>query len=112
MLDRLTLLVRLGLGGRISTGRQWVTWIHVRDMLRARQFVVANAVEGVVNLRSPNPVQNETLMKELQKALEQTLGTTGAGAIGQGSGLVDGLRSGDRIDREKMPTNALDGSGI
>ena len=33
VLDRLSLLVKLGLGGRISTGRQWVSWIHVRDML-------------------------------------------------------------------------------
>ncbi|HVM35187.1 MAG TPA: TIGR01777 family oxidoreductase [Actinomycetota bacterium] len=71
VLDRLALLVRLGLGGRISTGRQWVSWIHVRDMLRALQFVVDNEIEGVVNVTSPNPVQNETLMKELRQHLNR-----------------------------------------
>lgn len=71
VLDRLTLLVKLGLGGRISTGRQWVSWIHVRDMLRALRFVVDHEIEGTVNVTSPNPVHNETLMKELRKHLHR-----------------------------------------
>lgn len=71
VLDRLSLLVKLGLGGRISTGRQWVSWIHVRDMLRALRFVVDNDIKGVVNVTSLEPVRNETLMKELRKSLNR-----------------------------------------
>ncbi len=71
VLDRLTMLVRLGLGGRIGTGRQWVSWIHVRDMLRALRFVMANEINGVVNVTSPNPVQNHTLMEELRRHLNR-----------------------------------------
>lgn len=67
VLDRLSLLVKLGLGGRISTGRQWVSWIHVKDMLRVLRFVVDHDVAGVVNVTSPNPVRNATLMRELRK---------------------------------------------
>ncbi len=69
VLDRLSLLVKLGLGGRISSGRQWISWIHVRDMLRALRFVVDHDVAGVVNVTSPNPVRNETLMKQLRSRL-------------------------------------------
>lgn len=71
VLDRLSLLVKLGLGGRVSTGRQWISWIHVRDMLRALRFVVDHEIEGIVNVTSPNPVRNETLMKELRQHLNR-----------------------------------------
>jgi uncharacterized protein (TIGR01777 family) len=71
VLDRLTRIVKLGLGGRISTGRQWVSWIHVRDMLNAVRFVLDNEVEGVLNVTSPEPVRNETLMAELRSHLNR-----------------------------------------
>jgi uncharacterized protein (TIGR01777 family) len=71
VLDRLSLLVKLGLGGRISSGRQWVSWIHVGDMLRALRFVIDGEVEGVVNVTSPKPVRNETLMKQLRQHLNR-----------------------------------------
>jgi uncharacterized protein len=71
VLNRLSLLVILGLGGRISTGRQWVSWIHVRDMIRALRFVVDNEIEGVVNVTCPDPVRNQTLMRELRRHLNR-----------------------------------------
>jgi uncharacterized protein (TIGR01777 family) len=71
VLDRLSTLVKLGLGGRISTGRQWVSWIHVRDMLSAVRFVVGGEMEGVLNVTSPRPVRNELLMKELRRHLRR-----------------------------------------
>lgn len=71
VLDRLSRIVKLGLGGRISTGRQWVSWIHVRDMLDAVHFVVDNEIEGVLNVTSPQPVRNEVLMKELRRHLNR-----------------------------------------
>ena len=69
VLDRLTKLVRWGLGGRISHGRQWVSWIHIQDMLRALRFLIETEVTGVVNVTSPNPAQNATLMTELRRHL-------------------------------------------
>ena len=71
VLDRLTKLVRLGLGGRIASGRQWISWIHVHDMLAALRFVVASDVDGVVNVTSPQPVQNAALMAELRRHLNR-----------------------------------------
>ncbi len=71
VLDRLTSLVKLGLGGRIASGRQWVSWIHVHDMLAALRFVTDNELSGVVNVTSPEPVQNERLMAELRRHLNR-----------------------------------------
>lgn len=71
VLDRLTTLVRLGLGGRISHGRQWVSWIHVDDFLRAVRFLIEGELAGVVNVTSPNPVQNSELMAELRRHLNR-----------------------------------------
>lgn len=71
VLDRLTKIVKLGLGGRISTGRQWVSWIHIQDMLRAVRFVLDTDVSGIVNVTSPEPVRNAMLMAELRRHLRR-----------------------------------------
>jgi NAD dependent epimerase/dehydratase family enzyme len=71
VLDRLALLVRIGAGGRIATGKQWVSWIHVRDMLRALRFVFESDTDGILNVTSPEPVRNETLMGELRRHLRR-----------------------------------------
>lgn len=71
LLDRVSRIVKLGLGGRIANGRQWVSWIHVQDMLRALRFVLTNDLNGLVNVTSPEPVQNETLMAELRRHLNR-----------------------------------------
>lgn len=71
LLDRLSRIVRLGLGGRISTGRQWVSWIYVVDFLSALRFLMDNEISGVVNVTSPMPVVNETLMAELRRHLNR-----------------------------------------
>lgn len=65
--DRLALLAKLGLGGRISGGKQWVSWIHVDDFLRAVRFIIDTpTVEGVVHVTAPNPIQNRDMMATLR----------------------------------------------
>jgi uncharacterized protein (TIGR01777 family) len=71
VLDRLTKLVRWGLGGRISHGCQWVSWIHIQDMLGALRFLIKSEIAGAVNVTSPGPVQNATLMAELRRHLHR-----------------------------------------
>jgi uncharacterized protein (TIGR01777 family) len=69
-LDRLLSLARWGLGGRVGSGRQWVSWIHIDDWLS----IVGEALEGrsapvsgVVHATAPNPVPNAELMASLRK---------------------------------------------
>lgn len=69
-LNRLTGLVRWGLGGRAGDGRQWVSWIHVDDLLGAVRHVLDDAtLRGVVHVTAPNPVRNAELMRALRTVL-------------------------------------------
>jgi len=61
-------LVRLGLGGKMGSGRQYVSWIHERDFCRAVEWLIAHdEFTGPVNLAAPNPVTNRELMETLKK---------------------------------------------
>jgi uncharacterized protein (TIGR01777 family) len=68
--ERLTTLTRFGLGGRIGTGDQWTSWIHIDDFLRAVRFVAEHPpLAGVVHLTAPNPIRNRDMMAALRSAL-------------------------------------------
>lgn len=62
-------LVRKGLGGRSGDGRQYVSWVHDRDFVGAVNWVIANeALEGPINVSSPNPIPNREFMSHFRKA--------------------------------------------
>jgi uncharacterized protein len=66
--DILLRLVRFGLGGTSGNGRQFVSWIHERDFIKAVNWLIANeSIEGAVNLAAPNPVRNEEFMRTLRE---------------------------------------------
>jgi uncharacterized protein (TIGR01777 family) len=69
VLDVLLGLVRWGLGGSAGDGRQYVSWIHDRDFIRAIYRLIEHAeLEGPVNVSSPNPVPNAEFMRALRAA--------------------------------------------
>lgn len=72
MLRRLT---RLGLGGRMGSGRQYVSWIHERDFCRAVEWIMAREeFTGPVNVAAPNPVTNAEMMGILREVVGAPLG--------------------------------------
>lgn len=63
---------RMGLGGRLGSGRQWMSWIGLPDLLTAVMFAVSNPeMEGPVNIVSPNPVTNAEFTRILAKHLHR-----------------------------------------
>jgi uncharacterized protein len=67
--DALLALVRLGLGGRAGNGRQYVSWIHDDDFVRAVDWMIErNDIAGAVNVAAPNPLPNAEFMRELRRA--------------------------------------------
>lgn len=67
--DTLLRLVRFGLGGTAGSGKQYVSWIHDVDFVRAIEFLLANQqLDGVVNIASPHPIPNRDFMRGLRKA--------------------------------------------
>lgn len=70
-LRRMLLPFKLGLGGRIGSGRQWLTWVALDDLTSAYSFVLRGGLAGPVNLCAPNPVTNEQFGDALGKALRR-----------------------------------------
>ena len=70
-LERMLTPFKLGVGGRIGSGKQWFTWVAIDDLTAAYAFVLRSGLEGVVNLCSPNPVTNEQFTAALGKALRR-----------------------------------------
>ena len=67
--DILLRLVRLGLGGQAGDGRQYISWIHEEDFVRAVMWLIQHdELEGAVNLASPNPLSNADFMRALRLA--------------------------------------------
>ena len=57
-------------GGPLGTGRQYMPWIHIDDLIAAHDFVIGcHEVSGPVNCCAPNPVRNETFARTLGKVL-------------------------------------------
>lgn len=68
-LPPLALATKLFLGGPVGSGRQYVSWIHLRDVVRLFRFAVERPVSGPLNGTAPNPVPNAKLMAELRHLL-------------------------------------------
>jgi uncharacterized protein len=67
--ETLLKLVRLGLGGRSGSGKQFVSWIHDVDFVRALEFLIARTdLDGCINITSPNPLPNRDFMAALRQA--------------------------------------------
>jgi len=63
---------RFGVGGKIGSGKQWMSWISLEDVVAILRFVLENgAVRGAINVVSPQPVRNEEFTKVLAKALHR-----------------------------------------
>jgi hypothetical protein len=73
--DVLLRLVRHGLGGTSGNGRQFVSWIHDQDFVRAVRWLIDRAgATGIVNLAAPNPLPNAEFMRALRQAWGTPLG--------------------------------------
>jgi uncharacterized protein len=67
--DVLSRLVRVGLGGPVGGGRQYVSWIHDQDFARAVQFLAErDDITGAVNLAAPHPLPQRQFMRALRAA--------------------------------------------
>lgn len=102
-------LARRGLGGRQDHGRQFVSWIHYTDFIRAIAWLIdRHDFTGVVNLAAPHPLPNDEFMRDLRGAAGVRFGlpapkwmlTIGALALGTETELV--LKS-----RRVVPTRLL-----
>jgi uncharacterized protein (TIGR01777 family) len=71
LLARMLPIFRLGVGGRLGSGRQYQPWISLTDEVDAIRFLVTAPVSGPVNLTAPTPVTNTEFTAELGRVLHR-----------------------------------------
>jgi uncharacterized protein len=71
-LGRMLPVFRLGLGGNLGSGRQWMSWIALNDAVRAIFYILdAGALRGPLNIIAPNPVTNAEFTRALGRSLHR-----------------------------------------
>lgn len=71
-LKKMLLPFKLGLGGKIGSGRQWWSWVSLEDVVGAVRHVLStDSLSGPINVTAPTPVTNDDFTKELGRALHR-----------------------------------------
>lgn len=71
-LPQLALPIKLGVGSPIGSGKQWVSWIHLQDVIAMYLYAVNNVqLNGVYNMAAPNPLTNAQLATAVAKQLHR-----------------------------------------
>ena len=108
--DYLSWLARLGLGGPVAGGAQYVSWIHEYDFVRAVcQLLSDDRLDGAVNLASPRPLPQREFMRVLRKAWRMPVGLPATARMAKIGAFV--LRSDVELllkSRRVVPTRLLE----
>jgi uncharacterized protein (TIGR01777 family) len=63
---------KFGAGGKLGSGRQWMSWVALEDVVGILRFAIENnSVRGPINIVSPQPLQNAEFTKVLAKAMRR-----------------------------------------
>ena len=72
-------LAKFGLGGKMGSGKQMMSWVHIDDVVRAIDFLIRHeTLSGIFNITSPNAISNKVFMKTLRKAVHMPIGIPSA----------------------------------
>jgi uncharacterized protein (TIGR01777 family) len=72
-LVEMTKPIKYGFGAALASGKQYVSWIHIDDLVAIFKYVIDNNLEGVYNAVSPYPTTNEELTKAIAKTIHKPL---------------------------------------
>lgn len=102
---------RLGLGGKIGSGRQWWSWIHIDDAVSAvMQSLRVESLREGVNMTAPNPVTNAEFTRELASAMKRPaiFAVPGFGAkLAFGEFAEEGILASARVVPKKLEENGF-----
>ncbi|MFC5451766.1 TIGR01777 family oxidoreductase [Paenibacillus aestuarii] len=63
---------KLGVGGRVGSGKQWMSWIHIEDMVGLIMYCIVNeTISGPVNATAPHPVTNQEFGRKLARTMHR-----------------------------------------
>jgi uncharacterized protein (TIGR01777 family) len=67
-------MVKMGFGGGIASGKQYMTWIHERDFIDMIEWAMSNEVRGIIHCASPNPVTNKEFLNSIRTVMNFPFG--------------------------------------
>ena len=107
---KLAQLVRFGLGGRVGSGRQWVSWVGLDDLLAAMILAIDNdTMTGTYHLTSPNPVTNAEMMSTYRRLLGRRIGLPSPAWLARiGAPILGSSASLALTGRRIVPTRLLE----
>jgi len=65
--------IKLGVGAPLGSGKQWQSWIHIKDVAGIYKYILKNELEGIYNAVAPNPILNKSLTKKIASHLNKPL---------------------------------------
>ena len=103
--------IKKGLGSPLGNGKQWMSWIHIQDVIRMYAFAVENArLHGTYNMTAPSPVINSEFTKTLARVLGKKLWIPNVPAVGLK--LVLGELSSLILDSAKVSSSKIEAEGF
>lgn len=63
----------LGLGAAMASGKQYVSWVHINDLVQLFAYVISNNLYGTYNATAPNPITNKTLTRAIATQIKKPL---------------------------------------
>jgi uncharacterized protein len=111
-LKEMLLPFRLGLGGKIGSGRQWWSWIHIDDAVSAVMHIVrAESLRDAVNMTAPNPLTNAEFTRVLASVMKRPaiFAVPGfAAKLAFGEFAEQGILSSARVVPKKLEENGFE----
>jgi len=71
LIKRIMPMFKSGLGGRIGSGKQWMSFIHISDLVSAMHFIIRNELTGIINITTPNYTTNKEFTKTMAGLLKR-----------------------------------------
>jgi uncharacterized protein (TIGR01777 family) len=107
---KLSRIVRMGLGGTVGSGRQWVSWVGLDDLLDVMiRAIDGPTMSGLYHATSPNPVTNAAMMATYRRLLGCRVGIPAPALIARlGAPLLGSSGSLALTGRRGVPTRLLD----
>lgn len=102
-------IFRSGLGGTLGNGRQWWSWISLRDEIAALEFLLHSDLHGPVNLTAPNPVTNAEVTDAMARILRRPARFDVPAAALR---LVLGEFASEVLDSHRVRCSVLDAAGF
>ena len=103
--------VKKGLGSPLGSGRQWMSWIHLQDVIRMYTYVLENQeMNGVYNMTAPNPVTNREMTYALARLFDKKIWLPKVPAVGLK--IVLGELSALVLDSAKVSSSKIAAQGF